>query len=72
MKQNRIWGAREQLIPRALPQLSTAFLNRSLRQAAQLDRMAKGLDKTDPWAATLQLANQIALKIHTKPRAKIR
>lgn len=72
MKQNRIWGAREQLIPRALPRLSAAFLNCSLRQAAQLDRMAKGLDKTDPWAATLQLATQIALRVKTAPQSSAR
>ena len=66
MKQNRIWGAREQLIPRALPRLSNKFLNRCLTRMAELDRMSKGMDKADPWDATMRLANQMAVQIAKK------
>ena len=63
MKQNRVWGLKERLIPKALPKLSTAFLKSALQRTAELDRMAKGLDKTDPWSATLQLATTMAIQI---------
>ena len=66
MKQNRIWGAREQLIPRALPRLSSKFLNRCLARTADLDRMSKGMDQGEPWAATLQLATTMAIRIAKK------
>ncbi len=66
MKQNRIWGAREQLIPRALPRLSSKFLNRCLARTADLDRMSKGMDQGEPWAATLQLATTMATRIAKK------
>lgn len=62
LKQNRIWGVREQLIPRALPRLSAVFLQKCLQRTADLDRMAKGMDKDDPWDATLRLATQIAMR----------
>ena len=72
LRQNRVWGLREKLIPQALPRLSNDFLKSALRRTGDLDRMAKGLDKTDPWDATLRLANQIALKIGTAPSRKTR
>ncbi len=63
LKQNRIWGARDPLISRALPRLSAHFLRRCLQRTADLDRMSKGMDKSDPWDATLRLANQMATTI---------
>lgn len=72
LRQNRVWGVREKLIPQALPRLSGEFLKTALKRTGDLDRMAKGLDKTDPWHATLQLANQIAIQIHSAPRSSAR
>ena len=64
ISQQRIWGAREQLIPRALPRLSSPFLNRCLVRTAALDRMSKGMDQGEPWTATLQLATTMAIRIN--------
>ena len=63
MKQNRIWGLREKLIPKVLPRLPLNYLKRALLRTSDLDRMAKGLDKSDPWDATLHLATQISQRI---------
>lgn len=43
LREYRIWGAREKLIPALLPRLTTQKLEQGLRLAAQLDRQAKGL-----------------------------
>lgn len=66
MREHRIWGAREKLMPTALRALTTPFLKNALTRTAELDRMAKGLSKGDVWEATLQLASQIALRISQK------
>ena len=42
------------------------FLNRCLTRMAELDRMSKGMDKADPWDATMRLANQMAVQIAKK------
>ena len=69
MREQRIWGPREKLMPNALRALSSTFLKNALQRTADLDRMAKGLSKGNPWEATLQLASQIALRI-SKTTAK--
>src|SRR5690606_39188590 len=43
LKEQRIWGARERLMEGALRRVSLAGLRRALQQAAQIDRMIKGL-----------------------------
>ncbi len=64
LKENRIWGARERLMAPALRRLSLARLRTALQQAAQIDKMIKGLQSTafcgDDWDALLQLARSIA------------
>lgn len=66
MRERRVWGAREKLMPTALNALSLPFLKNALQRTHELDRLAKGLSKGDVWDATLQLASQIALRIDQK------
>lgn len=64
MKQNRIWGARERLLPPALQRLPLAILQSALQDAAQIDKMIKGLRAPgfagDAWDAILQLGLKVA------------
>ncbi|MGB6055260.1 MAG: DNA polymerase III subunit delta [Burkholderiaceae bacterium] len=64
MKQYRIWGARERLMPAALQRLKLAALQQALRDAAQIDKMVKGLRAPqfagDAWDALLQLGLKVA------------
>ncbi len=64
LKEYRIWGPRERLMGPALNRSSLATLDTAVRQAAQVDRMIKGLRTRDfagdPWDALLQLALKIA------------
>ena len=64
MKEARIWGPRERMIEPALRRTSQAALESALQQAAQVDKMIKGLRaKThagDAWDAMLQLALSVA------------
>jgi DNA polymerase-3 subunit delta len=64
MKEYRIWGPRERLMEPALRRLKMATLQAALQEAANIDRMIKGLRvKThagDAWDAMLQLGLRIA------------
>jgi DNA polymerase-3 subunit delta len=64
MKEYRIWGPRERLIPSALARLQLSTLQTALREAAQVDRLVKGLRSKqfagDPWDALLQLALRVS------------
>jgi len=64
MKEYRIWGPRERLVPSALARLKLATLQTALREAAQVDRLVKGLRSKrfagDPWDALLQLALRVS------------
>lgn len=64
MKEYRIWGPRERLMAPALTRLSANTLQAALAQAAQVDRMIKGLRAKqftgDAWDAMLQLALKVA------------
>lgn len=64
MKEYRIWGPRERLMAPALARLSVSTLETALAQAAQVDRMIKGLRAKqfagDTWDAMLQLALKVA------------
>jgi DNA polymerase III subunit delta len=64
MKQYRIWGPRERLMPAALQRLTLNTLRDALRDAAQIDKMIKGLRAPkfagDAWDAMLQLGLTIA------------
>lgn len=64
MKENRIFGPRERLMDAALRRLSLAQLQAALREAAQIDKIVKGLKAAtlsgDCWDALLQLGLKIA------------
>ena len=64
LKEYRIWGPRERMVEPALRRVSIATLEAALKEAAQVDRMVKGLRAKafagDAWDAMLQLALRVA------------
>jgi DNA polymerase-3 subunit delta len=64
MKDYRIWGPRERLIPNAIARVTLKTLQTAMHEAAQIDKLIKGLRVRafagDPWDALLQLAMRIA------------
>ncbi|MES2296886.1 MAG: DNA polymerase III subunit delta [Pseudomonadota bacterium] len=64
LKEARIWGPRERMMEPALRRISQATLETALQQAAQVDKMIKGLRSKqfagDAWDAMLQLALKVA------------
>jgi DNA polymerase-3 subunit delta len=64
LKEYRIWGPREKMMAPALSRLKIHTLETALGQAAQIDRMIKGLRAKqfagDVWDALLQLGLNIA------------
>ena len=60
MKEMRIWGPRERMMEPALRRVSLSVLEKALQEAAQVDKMIKGLRAKshagDAWDALLQLA----------------
>jgi len=64
LKELRIWGPRERMMEPALRRLSLPVLEAALQDAAQVDRMVKGLRAKayagDAWDAMLQLALKVA------------
>ena len=55
LRDARVWGPRQELMPRALQRLTSTQLMAALRRAADVDRMIKGLADGDVWDALLQL-----------------
>lgn len=64
LKEHRIWGSRERLMDPALRRLKLSVLEDALQEAAQIDKMVKGLRAKafsgDAWDAMLQLGLKIA------------
>lgn len=64
LKEYRVWGPRERLMEPALQRLSRATIEAALHQAAQVDRLVKGLRAKefagDPWDAILQIGMRVA------------
>ena len=64
LKENRIWGPRERLMAPALRRIALVTLEQGLQDAAQVDKMVKGLRAKafagDAWDAMLQLALKVA------------
>lgn len=64
LKEYRIWGPRERMMEPALRRVQLATLEAALQDAAQVDRMVKGLRAKafagDAWDAMLQLALKVA------------
>ena len=60
LREQRVWGQKERLFERVLPQLSVATLDRLLHSAHQVDGIVKGLKlptwPSDNWQALLRLA----------------
>ncbi len=64
LKEYRIWGPREKLMEPALRRISLTTLQTALREAAQIDKMVKGLRAKafsgDAWDALAQLGLKLA------------
>ncbi len=60
LREGGFWGERQNLARRALPRLSAETLASAQRQAAEIDRMSKGLKPGDVWDALLSLVLSIA------------
>ena len=64
LKENRIWGSRERMMEPALRKISLPTLEAAMREAAQVDKLIKGLRARshagDAWDAMLQLALKVA------------
>lgn len=64
LKEYRIWGPREKLMEPALRRLKLSTLEGALQEAAQIDKMVKGLRAKafagDAWDALLQLGLKVA------------
>lgn len=64
LKEYRIWGPRERLMEPALRRLKLSSLEAALQDAAQIDKMVKGLRARqfagDAWDALLQLGIKVA------------
>ena len=64
LKEYRIWGPRERMMDPALRRISLPALEAALQEAAQVDKMVKGLRAKafagDAWDAMLQLALKVA------------
>jgi DNA polymerase-3 subunit delta len=64
LKEYRIWGPRERLMAPALQRVSLRTLQTALQQAAQIDKMIKGLRTKvfagDAWDALSQIGLTIA------------
>jgi DNA polymerase-3 subunit delta len=65
MRDARVWGPRQDLMPAALRRLTQAQLVEALRHAAGIDRMVKGLASGDVWDGLLQLG--LALMAPAQP-----
>ena len=60
LRDARVWGVRQKLVERAVRRFTPAFAERALRQAAQIDRLVKGLRQGDVWDELLQLGIRCA------------
>jgi DNA polymerase-3 subunit delta len=60
LRDARVWGARQKPVERAVRRFTPAFAERALRQAAQIDRLIKGLRQGDVWDELLQLGVRCA------------
>ena len=64
LKEYRIWGPKERMMDPALRRISQATLEAAMKDAAQVDKMIKGLraknHSGDAWDAMLQLGLKVA------------
>lgn len=59
LREARVWGPRQDLMPTALRRLTQAQLIAALRRAAEIDRMIKGLASGNVWDALLHLGLEL-------------
>jgi DNA polymerase III subunit delta len=60
LREARVWGVRQKLVERAARRFSPTVAERALRQAAYVDKVAKGLRRGDVWDELLQLGVRCA------------
>ena len=60
LRDARIWGVRQKQVERAVRRYSPAITERALRQAANVDKVIKGLRQGDVWDELLQLGIRCA------------
>jgi DNA polymerase-3 subunit delta len=60
LRDARVWGARAELLPRALRRFSLSALDEGLLQAAAADRIIKGLTPGDAREELLRLALRLS------------
>lgn len=60
LREAKVWGARQNLIKRALQRLSSATIEGALRHAGQIDRLIKGAGRGDPWGELLRLGLRLS------------
>ena len=60
LRDARVWGVKQKLVERAARRFNPTFAERALRQAAQIDKLIKGLRHGDVWDELLQLGVRCA------------
>jgi DNA polymerase-3 subunit delta len=60
LRDARVWGVRQKLMERAVRRFTPALAERALRQAAQIDKLVKGLRSGDVWDELMQLGVRCA------------
>lgn len=60
LRENRVWGEREQPVKAALQRVSRQALRRALSRCAAIDRCIKGLGAGSPWDEFLKLGLELA------------
>ncbi|MBC8006540.1 MAG: DNA polymerase III subunit delta [Prolixibacteraceae bacterium] len=64
LRDARVWGPRQDLMPAAMRRHTQAQLVAALRRAADIDRMIKGLANGDVWDGLLQLGLELMTPAH--------
>lgn len=60
LRDARVWGVRQKLMERAVRRFTPILAERALRQAAQIDKLVKGLRSGDVWDELMQLGVRCA------------
>ncbi|HEU0188113.1 MAG TPA: DNA polymerase III subunit delta [Gallionellaceae bacterium] len=60
LREARVWGVRQKLVERAVRRFNPTLAERALRQAAQIDKLVKGLRQGDVWDELMQLGIRCA------------
>lgn len=60
LRENRVWGARQNAIRAGLRRVARAPIDQAIRRAAEIDRAIKGVAKLDPWEGFIRLGLELA------------